>query len=176
MTDRSTEPRSWSCPGCRGALEQAEVPDGVITGCATCGGMWIDNRASQAAVRAALSPAARAFIHQIGSSARTAPKEEAPYRDAPAPSARVCPVCDGSLATRKLPDPPVVVDVCLEHGTYFDRWELSQIAQRADERAWAAHHAAHAAAYEAAWRAQYGSGDRGFDEVAMGVADVLRRL
>ena len=173
MTDGVTSPHGFLCPGCRCTLHPAAVPDGVLTGCADCGGMWIDNRASQAAVRGALSPAARAFIHRV--TTRVPPKKSIPnggYRDAPAPTTRACPECGDALTARKIPDPPVVVDVCLAHGTYFDRGELSQIAEHVDAQAWARYREAQTAA----WQAQYSTGDSGVDQLVYDFSSVLRTL
>jgi len=173
MTDGAASPTGFLCPGCRSALHPAGLPDGVLTGCADCGGMWIDNKASQAAVRGTLSPAARAFIHRV--TTKVPPKKAATsggYRKAPAPTTRACPECGDALAVRNIPDPPVVVDVCLAHGTYFDRGELSQIAERVDAHAWARYRAAQTAA----WQAQYGTGDSGVDQLVYDFTNVLRTL
>ncbi len=176
---------TWSCPGCRATLERVAAPEGTFSGCAVCGGLWLDNPAASAVMAGRLTPPSRAFIARVTSSAR-APAPPAPagaatraaggYRE-PAPAGpRACPVCHGDLVERRLPYPAIIVDLCAPHGTYFDLWELSAIVASVDERMWAAYHEAHAHAARAAWQSQWATGDAGLDEVVAGFGDVLRRL
>jgi Zn-finger nucleic acid-binding protein len=108
-------------------VAQIQVPPaGTITlhGCGGCGGLWLDN-ASTSQVVARINP-------QVVSLAQSASKQAQQRVDLDA-SVR-CPECSKPL--RRVPggDPSLLIDVCDEHGTWFDRDELQQVAALAERR------------------------------------------
>jgi Zn-finger nucleic acid-binding protein len=85
--------------------------DGVAAAaCGRCGGVWLD--------RATLDALARDGGHQAGAALQD---QE---------GARRCPVCGALMARTEFGRGlGLVVDVCGEHGTWFDAGELRQVMQ-----------------------------------------------
>lgn len=129
------------CPGCAGELSPSPFADAVLAGCARCGGIWLDNRACQLVVRGGLGPEALAIVRAYDVTESVGEARAQGYRDSSF-EARVCPVCRERLEPAIPADASVTVDVCSEHGTYFDRQELRTMqnevaianAVRADQR------------------------------------------
>lgn len=96
----------------------------ALHGCGACGGLWLDN-ASTTQVLARINP-------QVTSLAQLAAKNASQKADLDA-SIR-CPACNKEL--RRVPggDPSLLIDICEEHGTWFDRDELQQVAALAEKR------------------------------------------
>jgi Zn-finger nucleic acid-binding protein len=111
-----------SCPRCQAPMEAVVVGRSHLRECARCGGLWADSlslqqicadREEQAAVLGVAAPVGNDSVLL-----------EAKIRYLP------CPVC------RKLMNrvnfarcSQVVVDVCREHGTWFDKDELRRIVE-----------------------------------------------
>lgn len=111
----SPEARELRCPHCRRRLV-AVVAKGVeLNGCGGCGGIWIDNASAR---RVLASPEAifTDLARRAGENAKHAGIR------APHPS---CPACTAVLDrafTRG-----IELDVCPEHGTWFDPFELGTL-------------------------------------------------
>lgn len=116
----ATTPDGASCPACTKPLTAAQVGDLEVRDCHACGGLWLD----------------RAVFEQLGSSRE---RQGAVLGALPAPSApaavaleavqyRPCPACRQRMnrvnyARRS----GVVLDVCKEHGLWFDKDELRRV-------------------------------------------------
>lgn len=124
-----------SCPRCKLRLHAASVGPITLQGCGGCGGLWLDNESTRVVI-AQVNPEVTSLARMAASNAQKSPDLRQPI---------TCPICSRLL--RRVPggDPSVQVDICDEHGTWFDRGELAQIADLAR-----AHRRSHTAAGAAA--------------------------
>ncbi len=106
------------CPRCRQPLVVQQAPRLVMNCCFSCGGLFLDGAASQRVVDA-LDPNAMHAASELSRQAR------APVvaTDATIP----CPQCARALERMPIPAAGVTVDVCREHGVWFDRDELQRV-------------------------------------------------
>ncbi len=106
------------CPHCQKRLAAVRVLDVELAGCGGCGGIWIDNEGAR---RVLASP------HEVfGDLATRAAKNRA--TQAPPRSATPrCPTCQVGLDRVKAHG--LELDVCADHGTWFDAWELSRLVR-----------------------------------------------
>src|SRR5688572_20102787 len=96
--------------------------------CRACGGVWLDNASTQKLVQAKLSEAAVTTARLVSENLETA--ANTPYRRRAQPSEeRPCPMCRKPLVESVVPEIGAKVDVCAEHGTWFDRYELHAVHQ-----------------------------------------------
>ncbi|MEQ9318400.1 MAG: zf-TFIIB domain-containing protein, partial [Polyangiaceae bacterium] len=95
-----------------------------------CRGIWLDKSGTEAVVRGAIS----VVDDEAGAGKRGAPRS--PYRGAPRVlEGRLCPFCGGRLELVSVPELGVQVDICREHGTWFDVTELNAVVEHyVDER------------------------------------------
>lgn len=112
-----------SCPGCKAPLERAKKlnVNASLTacyGCSRCGGVWLDNTASDLVVRR-IDPGVLTFASVYELTAAPPAIET---------GARVCPIGQERLTTVSVKD--VVLDACRAHGTWFDAGELRKVAER----------------------------------------------
>lgn len=105
------------CPRCGRRLATVRVKDVELHGCGACGGIWVDNESAQAMMKA---PEAvyDDLARRCGAGARIQRRPSTEPR---------CAVC-------RVPLDPVVsgqthleLDICREHGTWFDAFELSTL-------------------------------------------------
>jgi Zn-finger nucleic acid-binding protein len=82
--------------------------------CARCGGVWLDNASGKA-----LMSQPRAEALQLAERAAAGATARGERR-----GDLGCPACEATMKERTLPRAQVVVDLCLEHGTWFDGGEL----------------------------------------------------
>jgi Zn-finger nucleic acid-binding protein len=123
--DRHEEPDdgpALACPRCAGALRTVSLGATRVRECEGCGGLWVDNRTFLA------------LCADRGTPPPLPPERGAPTvsRAAGGVDTRVkylrCPVCRALLDRVNFARVSgVVVDVCAEHGTWFDRNELHRI-------------------------------------------------
>jgi Zn-finger nucleic acid-binding protein len=93
-----------------------------VDACLSCGGLFIDNAASQELVRAFDRDLVRvATTLGVGKGETVGPGVY--QKDL------TCPRCGGPLAPVKLPSAGAEVDICAEHGTWFDANELPKVAR-----------------------------------------------
>lgn len=111
-------------------MQAHELEDGVVATCHACQSSWLDNAASQSVVAGRLS---RAFggtrnmtPHVADDGYRVAAPRTGPERR--------CAVCDDPLRPVWVETERVTLDVCLQHGTYFDPHELDTIHRAAVHR------------------------------------------
>ena len=108
-------PRELRCPHCKKRLVAAKVEDVELNGCTGCGGIWVDNGSAQAVVA---KP--RAIFEEL------AVRAAANARGRLVRAERVaCPACDASCDPTSVHG--IALDVCAEHGTWFDAAELSSL-------------------------------------------------
>jgi Zn-finger nucleic acid-binding protein len=105
------------CPHCRKRLVGVDVDGVQLQGCARCGGVWVDN----ASALRILGAPKRIFIELSARAATNA------YIGAPRVAQPVCAVCPAMLdktAVHRLS-----LDICPEHGTWFDAHELAALTR-----------------------------------------------
>ena len=120
-----------SCPKCGGSMELLTVSipprEARMWKCAACAGMWLDRRACELLVGGELADASRDFIRSAAPGNATLRSREG-YREAASASREgQCPDCREPLASyvtdEKTHGTRVALDVCRDHGTYFDQGE-----------------------------------------------------
>jgi Zn-finger nucleic acid-binding protein len=155
--------RGPDCPGCGGAMARLPAREGVFAGCRTCGGLWADSAISSVIISNEMDRRGRMFAQEIAAAAGGAPP--AGYRSRAAGTERRCPTCRDRLVERPYGDPPVTLDVCNAHGTYFDVRELEAVFRHLammEATAEAASHVARAERdYAALQRGVYGNSESG---------------
>ncbi len=110
------------CPHCRTHMVQLGGLQGVLAGCRGCGGVWLDNALSAEAAKTPMSSAVHEFVSSLVSAS---PLGGAVERARPGTTPRrACPVCQSLLRAVPVRDPEMTVDICAQHGTFFDRHEL----------------------------------------------------
>lgn len=124
MSESPGTPTTRDCPACTGKLFAAPDRNGVF-GCNACGGIWADIETSQL-IAAVLDPdlvdlADRAASHAARTSGGAA---------LPAEGERRCPQCHELLA--RVHTASTNLDVCIMHGTWFDRGELQRVSRKLD--------------------------------------------
>ncbi len=116
-------------------MYRIESVSGVLAACRACGGFWLDSAACRALLQSALGDDATAFAKSFGG----AEPLEAPSTDGYRSRAQVprcCPVCQESLVETETREPVLRVDVCREHGTFFDAREIAGVISAAEARSW----------------------------------------
>jgi Zn-finger nucleic acid-binding protein/Zn finger protein HypA/HybF involved in hydrogenase expression len=109
--------RELRCPRCKKKLVGVKVEGVELDGCPGCGGIWIDN-ASAAAILAA----PKAVFSELASRAgRNAVSSGVPVTLV-RPACASCPAILDRVEVRG-----VILDVCAEHGTWFDAYELATL-------------------------------------------------
>lgn len=122
-TEAGPEPHpGYSCPRCAVLMSSVGVGDTTLCECSKCDGLWVDKDAFE---RLCADREKQAPLLGRASLARDA-KPDAPAQIRYVP----CPRC-GKLMNRVnfASCSGVIVDVCREHGTWFDRDELSRIIE-----------------------------------------------
>lgn len=109
-----------ACPQCKDPL--AAITHGAVSalGCRGCGGTWLDHTVLDR-VTAALDPES---IEVSDDAAKMARLPFPPHEASPP-----CPICHQPLSTMILDGTNVELDVCAEHGIWFDRGELQSVIQ-----------------------------------------------
>ena len=113
-----------NCPGCEGELVARSAGGLTLQRCARCGGLWVDNEGSQLLHAGALPDAARALVLEVEKELAA----DSASGDRPG-GARACPMCAAAMSEVEVPLAKIAVDVCAQHGTYFDRHELVRFFQ-----------------------------------------------
>jgi Zn-finger nucleic acid-binding protein/DNA-directed RNA polymerase subunit RPC12/RpoP len=106
------------CPRCQLPLFRGQDDSVILHGCGRCGGIWLDNASGQALVKRSETSTIE-LVERAGARARFDAERHPPV---------ACPVCAAACARVVLDKGDAVVDVCGEHGTWFDRYELALVA------------------------------------------------
>jgi Zn-finger nucleic acid-binding protein len=114
-----------ACPRCAGELRPVRIGASRLLECAECGGLWVDNDTFLAIC------AERDRQAEVGTSSTLGASRPAASRGGAA-NVRVkylrCPVCRAMMDRVNFARVSgVVVDVCADHGTWFDLNELHRI-------------------------------------------------
>lgn len=105
------------CPRCRVALTAGQARNVTLHGCAQCGGVWLDNASASRMVQA-YEADALGMADRAAQSATTA--TDTSVRGIP------CAACDAPMEVRRVYQ--VDIDVCPQHGTWFDAHELRKVS------------------------------------------------
>lgn len=115
--DGSPAPVELRCPLCRKRLVTVEAAEVALSGCGGCGGIWVDNDSAHVL----LAAPQRVFIELAVNAGRNAKVRAA--SNAP----RSCPACTAVLD--RVTTHGVELDVCPDHGTWFDAFELRTLVE-----------------------------------------------
>lgn len=112
------------CPGCRGSMVTAQVGPLMLADCTKCAGVWLDAAAFEAL--RANTEAQAAVLHGTeagrGAAVAEAGQERIRYRP--------CPRCKQMMNRINFAKySGVIIDVCRDHGSFFDRDELQRIVR-----------------------------------------------
>lgn len=112
--------RCPACPACGADLVQGPSTWQVLA-CLSCGGVWADVPASRQ-ITTTVDRELVGMAKKVAEHAESTPDlEPLPRRS------RRCPICGGGLTAVR--SAHVSLDVCAEHGTWFDRDELGRLAR-----------------------------------------------
>jgi Zn-finger nucleic acid-binding protein len=118
--DHGAQASLW-CPRCRAALQPFSLRSTPLRDCPKCGGVWSDALALE---RIRANQEEQAAVLGMAFTPATAGTVEEKVRYLP------CPVCSGLMNRVNFARiSGVVVDVCKEHGTWFDRDELRRTVE-----------------------------------------------
>jgi Zn-finger nucleic acid-binding protein len=90
--------------------------------------MWLDNAATKRLVAGALSVDAKQIAHQLDGASSADVAGSDPYRTSSSAGERACPGCGVALLPFVVRSVGITIDVCREHGTWFDRGEVARIS------------------------------------------------
>lgn len=108
------------CPRCGEGLLEYTDGDIRLLRCGSKHGVWASNAVSTRIVQARLPELVVREMAALDGEARFLHDPRDPI---------VCPQCEGPLATTWVPSAQLHVDVCAEHGTWFDAGELERVAR-----------------------------------------------
>ena len=103
------------CPRCEQKLFFGDAEGVTLAGCGVCGGIWLDNEAAQKVTHH--------YSERVVEMATRA--SESAHQKPDVRAAAKCAQCRAEMARRTFGQ--VSVDVCAEHGTWFDAGELSAL-------------------------------------------------
>ncbi len=114
-------PTEMPCPACGAPLLVGRVGDHRLHECDKCFGMWLDSATFEQICRQAEQQASVLLGGHLGE-ASARPLEPVRYRP--------CPVCHQLMNRMNFAQcSGVIVDLCQEHGTWFDKDELQRIVE-----------------------------------------------
>jgi Zn-finger nucleic acid-binding protein len=106
------------CPACGAKLGSVVAYPLMLSACATCGGIWLSNTTANAALRERNPNLLRVAIE-------LAMNATAPSRDGL--TDRLCVTCRAPMVRTPMWNERVLIDVCEQHGTFFDPGELEKV-------------------------------------------------
>lgn len=122
MPYRVSASGQYSCPRCFRPLTSYQAGAFVVDACLACGGLFIDNAASQELVRA--------FDRDLVTIATTIGIGKGEHLGQGVVQKDLsCPRCSTTLAPIHLPSANVEIDICAVDGTWFDANELPKVAR-----------------------------------------------
>ena len=117
VTSPASAPHELRCPQCRKRLFTATVKDVELSACSGCGGIWVGN----ASARRVLSQPEEIFVEMATRAGNNATARATRAED------RICPECPAVLDKTRTHG--VELDLCQEHGTWFDAYELATLVR-----------------------------------------------
>lgn len=124
---RKATPGVLQCPRCDTKLVTARTGTITLHGCGGCGGIWLDNAASKVVVER-IEPVALELADRASS--RAARSIDTAEVGIP------CAVCGLPMQRTRVAQATVDVDICLQHGTWFDCDELQRVMRSFDRERW----------------------------------------
>lgn len=125
--DRAHRDTPLDCCGCGAAMTPRRLEDALFDECDRCGGLWLCP-ATVASVRSQAEARARLRPFDL------MPKSAGSGAKAPGGGYRRCPVCARHMnRSNYARGAGVVVDVCKDHGSFFDQGELTRIFRFIEE-------------------------------------------
>ncbi len=120
------------CPRCRAPLTPARDATVAAFGCAECGGAWLQLQETNR-LHKVMNDAAWQATDAIAKQATASPDLQGKLQ---------CPKCGQTMKRRQHKASRISLDVCAEHGTWFDAGELREVARsEAIQRAYGRHRA-----------------------------------
>ncbi|HEY3352669.1 MAG TPA: zf-TFIIB domain-containing protein [Polyangia bacterium] len=110
--------QTGSCPRCRAELQSHTAGGVAALVCRECAGVWLDHNTGRVLLGEGSDAQAAQLSDQLATAATRAIDTSA--------GGMCCPICNAPLSRIKLKG--VTVDLCLGHGTWFDKDELRQLA------------------------------------------------
>ena len=107
-------PVELRCPHCRKRLVGAEVESATLHGCSGCGGIWIDNASARTILGSPLMTFS-VLAQRAAKNARGGVRQPRP----------TCAACPAILDKTRIHG--IELDICSDHGTWFDALELSRL-------------------------------------------------
>lgn len=114
----TTKPSDKPCARCETPLFEASEHDFALLGCGRCGGAWMNNE-DAAELLAGKSAMAKILGQRLADKTVVNPALLA--------AEAKCPECRSAL--RRVRVNGVELDVCVEHGTWFDRGEIREVTK-----------------------------------------------
>ena len=115
-----SEASDLSCARCRAKLFRAALEGFEVLGCGSCGGVWLSNESAADVMSGS--------VWQAGRLAATLAEKTKPD-PAALTRAAACPDCQQALV--RVHAAGIELDVCPEHGTWFDRGEIERLMRAA---------------------------------------------
>jgi Zn-finger nucleic acid-binding protein len=106
------------CPRCHRDLTAGTARERLVWACSMCGGVWLDGATGTQLVNK---------LDDVAVGMAEGAAQKATFRRGTMAAAK-CPACAALLERISLRG--VQIDVCSQHGTWFDRGELQEVAQR----------------------------------------------
>jgi Zn-finger nucleic acid-binding protein len=127
--DLGQRDRQLACCGCGAPMTPRRLEETLFDECDRCGGLWLCP-ATVSAVRSGAEDRARLRAFDLLPRAGPAAKGAATAQGSAAGGYRRCPLCGKHMnRSNYARGAGVVVDVCKDHGSFFDRGELTRIFQ-----------------------------------------------
>lgn len=112
------------CPRCAAPLFEGTSEDVTLFGCGVCGGIFVDNEGCQAIMK-------RGHAGVVALAERA--KANARVREEDVRPTVACPSCATTMKRVRVEN-AATIDVCADHGTWFDAGELQYVASIAGRR------------------------------------------
>ena len=119
-----------ACPACTERMMQLETLSTTVAGCLACGGIWVAHVFGRMVLEAKLADATKGFFRHVAEHA-TGPRP-AGYRTAGRREERTCPDCREALVPQKFGRRGIMLDLCGQHGTFFDLREIDAVVHDAE--------------------------------------------
>jgi len=123
VRDGSSTPSTLACLRCGASMRDLVVEGMTVTQCPACGGAWVP-----------VDVAARLRLRSNDELRTTVVRGEMLALARPPRAPLACPVCREPMECVGLAETVHDVDVCKEHGTWFDRTELVAFMDREKRR------------------------------------------
>jgi Zn-finger nucleic acid-binding protein len=115
-----------ACPRCAVTMYVGRTPAGAsMHGCGQCGGVWLDNATAQHVIDTVCEHTLQMAQSAAGAASQPGTR--------PAAKLLSCPVCGQTMTAQRVQKAWLDIDVCAEHGTWYDYGELEKVA-RATQR------------------------------------------